>query len=114
MHKKIILEQVVQGTHEEPVMALVELYKAGEVTMEEIQFQLTIPPKLKAMVWDVISMEEILTAQEASELWGLNESTLRKAFGNKDARFNSGEYRKSGKIWLVKRSAMERVYGRLE
>ena len=47
-------------------------------------------------------------------IWGLGESTLRAAFNNNDKRFMDEDYRKSGKVWLVKRSAMYRIYGEIE
>ncbi|WP_265445136.1 helix-turn-helix domain-containing protein [Acetivibrio straminisolvens] len=51
----------------------------------------------------------VFTFAEAAEIWGLSESTLRKA--QFDGRFRENETRKSGKIWLVTRRAMERIYG---
>lgn len=55
--------------------------------------------------------DEYITAAEAAEIWGLGESTLRVAFNKKDERFEKDDYRKSGKVWLVKKSAIYRVYG---
>ncbi|WP_248922502.1 helix-turn-helix domain-containing protein [Olsenella intestinalis] len=47
---------------------------------------------------------------DASELWGLSESTLRKAVSY--GKIVSGvDARKFGKQWLVTRAAMEREYG---
>jgi hypothetical protein len=51
----------------------------------------------------------IYTFSEAAELWGLGESTLRKA--RFDGRFQEGEIRQSGSTWLVTSQAMERLYG---
>lgn len=56
-------------------------------------------------------LDQVLTSSEACALWNMNESTLRRAFTNQDKRFFSDDYRKSGKVWIVKRTAMERVYG---
>ncbi len=53
-----------------------------------------------------------MTFAEASKLWGLSDSTLRKA--KHDGRFEDGEIRQSGGVWLVTRSAMERLYGELK
>lgn len=50
------------------------------------------------------------TFSEASEKWGLGESTLRSTV--KTARLVEGiDYRKSGKVWLITQKAMYRVYG---
>jgi hypothetical protein len=58
-------------------------------------------------------INDILTTTEASELWGLDDSTLRRAVSSK--KFVEGvDYRKSGKVWLITKSAMIRVYGNLE
>lgn len=55
--------------------------------------------------------DEYITAAEATAKWGLSESTLRAAFNRKSKQFQPGEYKKSGKAWLVKLSAMYRIYG---
>jgi len=52
----------------------------------------------------------IYTFSEACELWGLGQSTLRKAM--LDGRFKNGEIRQSGSTWLVTRQAMERLYNK--
>lgn len=60
-------------------------------------------------------VNNILTFSEACELWGLNESTLRKAVSQGRDGLKLGiDYRKSGKSWLITRSAMERIYGKLK
>lgn len=57
-------------------------------------------------------VNQVLTISEASEIWGKEVSTLRRVFAN-DKSFKAGiDVRKSGKTWLVTRSAMERVYGK--
>jgi len=57
-------------------------------------------------------VHEAMTFAEASKLWGLSDSTLRKA--KHDGRFEDGEIRQSGGVWLVTRAAMERLYGELK
>ena len=52
---------------------------------------------------------EVITFNEASELWGVPTSTLRSYILRK--KFLEGEYRKSGSMWLITRREMERVYG---
>ena len=54
-------------------------------------------------------LHQVYTFQEAAELWGLGESTLRsRAYRDE---FLPGEVRKSGKTWLVTDDAMRRIYG---
>lgn len=54
-------------------------------------------------------LRQILSLQEAAEIWGLDDSTLRKAIAN--GRFGEGEFRKTGRNYIVKKSAVERLYG---
>lgn len=56
---------------------------------------------------------DVMTFAEASEKWGLGESTLRSAI-HSDRFIEGVDYKKSGKVWLVTRKAMERVYGKRE
>lgn len=58
---------------------------------------------------DIMDLKKIYTFAEASELWGLSESTLRRA--QRSGRFKEGETKKSGGTWIVTRAAMERLYG---
>lgn len=111
---KTELELIILGQHPNPVEALGTMYFRGEIALEDIQFKLTLPPKLRVESLKYISENEMITSQEAALIWGLGESTLRSAFNNADKRFLEGDYRKSGKVWLVKRSAMYRVYGEKE
>lgn len=57
-------------------------------------------------------IDEVMTVSEAAELWGLTEGGIRKAISTK--KFILGiDYRKAGRITLITREAMERVYGEL-
>jgi len=62
-----------------------------------------------------MTLQDVLTASEAAQIYGLDESTLRRACTGQKGyppRFNEGEYRKAGRVWLITREAMERVYGK--
>lgn len=53
----------------------------------------------------------LLSFKEATDIWGLNESTLRKAV--QYGKFLVGmDVKKFGKQWIVTTDAMERVYGK--
>ena len=55
-------------------------------------------------------INNIMTVSEAAEIWGITEGTIRKAI--KSNKFiPSIDYRKAGRITLICREAMERVYG---
>lgn len=60
------------------------------------------------------SLEDIMTAKEAAERWGVAPITIRQAcsgYKKSPPRFTETEARKSGGTWLVTRAAMERLYG---
>jgi hypothetical protein len=53
----------------------------------------------------------LMSFSDASELWGLSESTLRKAISY--GKIIPGvDARKYGKQWVITRESMEREYGR--
>ena len=54
---------------------------------------------------------DVMTVTEAAEEWEITEGAIRKAISSK--RFIAGiDYRKAGRITLITREAMERVYGK--
>lgn len=54
-----------------------------------------------------MKIDDVLTFAEAAEKWGLDSSTLRHWV--RQEKFELGEVRKSGKVWLITRQAMERI-----
>ena len=55
--------------------------------------------------------DNLIAFSDATELWGLNESTLRKAISY-GKLINGVDVCKFGKQWIIVRSAMEREYGK--
>lgn len=55
-------------------------------------------------------ISEIYTFSEAAEIWGIDPSTLRHRVTSADL-ISGSDYKKSGKVWLITKSAMERLYG---
>lgn len=56
------------------------------------------------------SLYDVMTFAEATEKWGLADSTLRKLVTSN--KLQEGiDYRKSGKVWLINEDAMIKVYG---
>ena len=54
-----------------------------------------------------------MTVNEAAEMWGKTEGAVRAAI--KAKKFILGvDYRKAGRITLITKEAMEKVYGKLE
>lgn len=54
--------------------------------------------------------DDLLAFSDATTLWGLSESTLRKAVSYKKL-VEGVDVQKFGKQWIVTRAAMEREYG---
>lgn len=55
-------------------------------------------------------LNSVMTFAEASKVWGLGESTLRSMVNSN--RLEEGkDYRKSGKVWLIKKESMIKLYG---
>lgn len=65
--------------------------------------------ELVDMIYIENPLDSVLTFAEATEKWGLGNSTLRESVRND--RFQEGEVRKSGNTWLVTYEAMKRLYG---
>lgn len=60
---------------------------------------------------EVNILNEVYTVTEASELWGKTEGTIRNAI--KNGRFiENREWRKAGRITLITKEGLERVYGK--
>jgi hypothetical protein len=61
-------------------------------------------------------IDEVMTTTEAAERWKVSVVAIKKACSGQRGyppRFTSEECRKSGHIWLVTRTGMERVYGKI-
>ena len=58
-------------------------------------------------------INEVLTFAEAAELWGLSMGTLRMRLskGYMGDLIEGVDYRKSGKVWLITKDAMVKLYG---
>ncbi|MCR4805158.1 MAG: DUF2442 domain-containing protein [Clostridia bacterium] len=56
------------------------------------------------------AFDDLLSMKEATERWGVNESTMRKAI--EAGRFIVGEdVKRFGKQWVLAKGAVERLYG---
>jgi hypothetical protein len=62
------------------------------------------------MTDNIPDLSKVLTLSEAAQRWKLsNGASIRKAIERK--KFKNHEIRKSGGVWLIAYSAMERVFG---
>ena len=57
-------------------------------------------------------LNEVLTFREASQIWKLDDSTLRKMVKT-DKLIEGIDFRKSGATWLITKKAMIKAYGEL-
>ena len=60
------------------------------------------------------ALDEVMTATEAAERWHKAPITIQQAcsgYKKSPPRFTPDEARKAGRIWLVTRAGMERLYG---
>lgn len=55
-------------------------------------------------------LSQVFTFSEAAELWKIDSSTLRHRVTSEKLT-DVVDYKKSGKVWLITKSAMERLYG---
>ena len=58
-------------------------------------------------------INKVMTVSEAANMWNISEGTIRAAI--KRGKFVKDiDYRKAGRITLITKDAMERVYGNVE
>jgi len=55
-------------------------------------------------------INEVMTVSEAAKLWGLSEGAIRKAISSNRLKLGI-DYRKSGRITLITKEAMIKLYG---
>lgn len=58
----------------------------------------------------MLLIDEVITFAEATKIWGLGDSTLRSVARTNRLQENV-DFRKSGCIWLITRTAMIKLYG---
>lgn len=60
-----------------------------------------------------MELDDVMTTLEAGERWGVTPNSLKQnCQGRVKNGFQDGEFRKSGRTWLVTRAGMERLYGK--
>lgn len=61
------------------------------------------------------ALEDVYTIQEACKMWNKDEGNLRRLLINKDERLTEEvDYKKMGKVWLITKEAMEKLYGKTD
>lgn len=59
------------------------------------------------------SFENLVSLNDAAKMWHLEQSTLRKAISSNKFVVDE-DVKKFGKQWVIKKEAMERVYGYID
>jgi hypothetical protein len=55
--------------------------------------------------------DKLLSFKDASQMWGLDDSTLRKAVAS-GKLVDGQDVKKFGKQWVITIEAMEKIYGK--
>ena len=59
-----------------------------------------------------MTINDVMTTQEAGEIWEMPADSIKQVcLGRYHGGFTPEEARKSGRMWLVTRAGMLRVYG---
>jgi hypothetical protein len=78
---------------------------------EEITFEDMLELEQRYKDVDIrCALHKVMTFAEATEKWGLADSTLRKLVTT-DKLTEGVDYRKSGKVWIITEEAMIKIYG---
>lgn len=83
-----------------------------KTSVEEKRFYITSGAAFYATCSNCPKADEWMSATEAADRWKIDSSTIRHSI--RRGRFKEGECRKSGDMWLIRKSAMERLYGKAE
>lgn len=96
--------------HDEALFASVSVDTGGYGIVWNDDIDLSCDELWEHGVACATAFDGLMSFANATELWGLSESTLRKAVAY--GKLVSGvDARKFGKQWIVTRQAMEREYG---
>jgi len=97
------LEWAIDGFHKN--------YSEGleETSVKEKYFYIASGAAFYATCSSCSKADEWMSAKEAADRWKIDSSTIRHSI--RRGRFKEGECRKSGDVWLIRKSAMERLYG---
>lgn len=57
-------------------------------------------------------LDDVMTTEEAGMRWGKTADSIKQVcMGRVKNGFHAHEFKKSGKMWIVTRQGMERLYG---
>ena len=102
--------QVFQALEDVDLFNSVVVDKGGYGVIWNDDLDLSCDELWENGVTEKTPFDDLISFADASELWGLSESTLRKAISY--GKLVSGvDARKYGKQWIVTKGAMQREYG---
>ena len=102
---------ITNGSGKDINIENVETFGKKHISVTEGLWSKEITNNMALVIEDINNdLYKVYTTTEAAIMWGKDESTVRKAIAN--GKFERGiDYRKAGRITLITRNAMLRVYG---
>jgi hypothetical protein len=104
LNGKSLSGEIVDINEETADAMLFESYSDSNIRVHHIEIT------AQACLPSFNSISEVLTFSEAAEIWDIDSSTLRHRVTGEELQ-EGIDYRKSGKVWLITKNAMERLYG---
>jgi hypothetical protein len=101
---KSLSGEIININEETAEAMLFETYTDSNIRVHHIEIM------AQASLPSFYSISEVLTFSEAAEIWDIDPSTLRHRVTSEELQ-EGVDYRKSSKVWLITKNAMERLYG---
>lgn len=105
----LVREYTEQWNEEYPNLTVLDFKEEGGTLKDYINYMQKHDIDTDFEIFET-SIYDSMTFAEASEKWGLADSTLRKLVTT-DKLKEGIDFRKSGKVWLITKEAMQRIYG---
>lgn len=84
-----------------------KVYHENETEPEYVYIQKIREQIIEQTIW-AIEPDDYITVKEASEIWGREESVIRRLC--LEEKIDKSEYKKSGSTWLIRPSALKKIY----
>lgn len=107
-------EKEITGAIKKGILRHDEARKSGTAYLVTKRGLARVFEKKESDPYPLSPLRVIYTTAEAADLWGRSAGYVRASAGGAGhmaARMHEEERRKSGRVWLVTREAMERVFG---
>lgn len=111
-------ERIRYESDEFKILFIISCDEATKWTATQISYEIyamehrSVEEEEKFLSGYIEATRGVYTISEAAKKWNKDTSTIRKAIAAKRMKENI-DYRKAGKVYLIKHEAMERLYGKL-